>query len=169
MTIRYLCLAFSFLLCSFAAGCNESTGNGNSQASPPAASETAASSADSTEPILTVMPGAAAAINQILDRTGPAARSSHFLRVRVVAGGCQGFMFKLDLDTKTAPDDYSFMASGVRVVVSKGQLETLRGIQIDYVDDNGKQGFTVENPAAKSKEGEAWLASRVLQKNKEAK
>ncbi len=67
-----------------------------------------------------------------------------YLRLQVLPGGCQGFMHKLDLDPATSSDDCICETAGVRVVVFKRQVETLRGTQIDFGDIDGKQGFKVE-------------------------
>jgi iron-sulfur cluster assembly protein len=71
-----------------------------------------------------------------------------YLRLRVVPGGCQGFMHKLDLDPVVSPEDYTFESGGVKVVVLARQIELLRGTTVDFgrSSEGDKVGFKVENP-----------------------
>lgn len=68
-----------------------------------------------------------------------------YLRVRVVPGGCQGYLHKLDLDPKVTAEDYIFETDGITVVVFQRQAEMLRGSRVDYVEKEDQRGFTVDN------------------------
>ena len=114
---------------------------------------------------MTVTPKAAAMIHQHAAELPKG--SKVYLRLRVVPGGCQGFMHKLDLDADVSADDHVCESGGVSVVVFKRQLEMLRRAQVDFGDDDGKQGFKVENPNFKGEGARNWLA--VLEGEKDIK
>lgn len=79
--------------------------------------------------------------------------SKMFLRVRVEAGGCTGFMDKLDLDPNyDAAVDRLIVSQGVRIVVDKRSALYMNGATIDYVKEAGKEGFKVTHPFAKPKD-----------------
>jgi iron-sulfur cluster insertion protein len=108
-------------------------------------------------PAVTVTPKAAAKIREYtVDQ--PEGGKVH-LRIRVVPGGCQGFMQKLDLDPEVTTADQVWESEGVSVVVFKRQLDMLRGALVDFVDEDGKQGFKVENPNFKGEWMAKWQAA----------
>lgn len=106
-------------------------------------------------PVVTLTPKAAAMIAQHTAELSPT--SKVYLRVRVVPGGCQGYMHKLDLDAEVTAADHVGRSEGVSVVTFKRQIEMLRGSQIDFGEENGKQGFKVENPNFKGEGAKKWL------------
>jgi iron-sulfur cluster assembly accessory protein len=94
----------------------------------------------------TVSPRAAIQIQKIVAATGtPAA-----LRVAVLAGGCSGFQYKFDLDTRTAPDDMVIQREGATVIVDPASLDLLAGAELDYRDELMGSYFAVTNPNATS-------------------
>ncbi len=113
--------------------------------------------------VVTVTSRAASVIKKFI------ADSSHagpvHLRVRVVPGGCMGFLHKLDLDSKVFPDDSLSESAGVRVVMLKRQVEMLRGAEVDYGKFDGEQGFKIENPNFKGELAKKWLASLEREKD----
>jgi iron-sulfur cluster insertion protein len=80
-----------------------------------------------------------------------------YLRVRVVAGGCYGFLHKLDLGHDLAPEDHAFSAGGVSAVVYLCQVEMLRGTRIDSIESAKERGFTVKNPNFEGEALKKWL------------
>jgi len=90
-----------------------------------------------------------------------------YMRVRVVPGGCQGYMHKIELDSDVSADDHVGKSAGVSVVAFKLQLKMLQGAQVDFVEENGEQGFKVENPNFKGEGARKWLA--VLEEQKDMK
>jgi iron-sulfur cluster assembly accessory protein len=85
------------------------------------------------------------------------------LRVRVVAGGCCGFLHKLDLDPEVTADDQVLEAGGFAVVVWKRQVEMLRGTRIDYGRDGDRTGFIVKSPNLEGEAAKKWLSLLVEQ------
>jgi iron-sulfur cluster assembly accessory protein len=71
------------------------------------------------------------------------------LRVAVLAGGCNGFQYRFDLD-RAADDDLVVEQGGARVVVDPASLDLLAGAELDYADELMGSYFAVRNPQAKS-------------------
>ena len=71
------------------------------------------------------------------------------LRVAVLAGGCNGFQYKFDLD-QPAADDLLIERDGARVVIDPSSLSLLAGSELDYADELMGAYFAVRNPQAKS-------------------
>jgi iron-sulfur cluster assembly protein len=151
-------------------GCNDSPVSRppNAPLPPTPASTKAAATADEA-PLITVTPKAAATINQIVNQVNAEKGTTErpFLRVRVVPGGCQGFLHKLDLDPDTSPADHRCESQGVRVVFFKRQMEMLRGAEVDFGEENGQVGFKIENPNLKGESAKKWLP--LLEKEKDIK
>ena len=70
------------------------------------------------------------------------------LRVELVPGGCSGFQYGLELDDSTTDLDLVFEDKGVKIIVSKENIQFLKGAKIDYVDSLQGGGFKISNPNA---------------------
>ena len=73
-----------------------------------------------------------------------------FLRVAVLAGGCNGFQYKFDLTDALEDEDAVIEAGPARVLVDPASLEMLAGAELHYTDSLMGSYFTVRNPQAKS-------------------
>ena len=73
-----------------------------------------------------------------------------FLRVAVLAGGCNGFQYKFDLTGELEAEDSVIEAGPARVLVDPASLEMLAGAELHYTDSLMGSYFTVRNPQAKS-------------------
>jgi iron-sulfur cluster insertion protein len=71
------------------------------------------------------------------------------LRVAVLAGGCNGFQYRFDLD-RPAAEDTLIEQEGARVAIDPASLELLAGGELDYADELMGAYFKVNNPQAKS-------------------
>jgi iron-sulfur cluster assembly protein len=154
--------AFSLLITTFLIGCNESPDP--RPKSPPLPSKSAGPiSAVSQQLFVSVTSKAAAAIRQIVLDQGVTEKC--YLRLRVVPGGCQGFMHKLDLDRQVSPEDELCHSNGITVVVFRRQVEMFRGTQVDFGEVDGKEGFKIENPNFKADSAKKWLAALQAEKD----
>ena len=68
----------------------------------------------------------------------------------VSGGGCSGFRYDFDFDSKVNEDDRVFSRDGVGVVIDEVSLELLGGSEIDFVDSLMGGGFSINNPNAVS-------------------
>ncbi|MBI2649685.1 iron-sulfur cluster assembly accessory protein [Candidatus Woesearchaeota archaeon] len=72
------------------------------------------------------------------------------LRVEIVPGGCSGFQYGLELDDSTTDLDLIFEEKGVKIIVSRENMQFLKGAKLDYVDSLQGGGFKISNPNAHS-------------------
>ena len=68
------------------------------------------------------------------------------LRLRVLAGGCSGFSYKLSFEGQAAPDDHILEAFGLRVLVDPKSAPIVAGSTIEFSDALLGGGFKVNNP-----------------------
>lgn len=72
-----------------------------------------------------------------------------FLRIIVEGGGCSGFQYKFDIDTKMQEDDLTFGSNSAKVVIDKVSMEFVDGATVDYHTELIKSGFRIiGNPKA---------------------
>jgi iron-sulfur cluster assembly accessory protein len=100
---------------------------------------------------ITLTEKAAAKVKQIIaDQGSEGTPEKIYLRLRVVGGGCSGFQNKLDLDpVVNAKLDEVSEQHGVPIVVDKRSMMYLTNVTVDYHEDLNRQGFSINNPAAK--------------------
>lgn len=72
------------------------------------------------------------------------------LRVEIIPGGCSGFQYGLELDDSTTDLDLIFEDKDVKIIVSKENMQFLKGAKLDYVDSLQGGGFKISNPNVKS-------------------
>ncbi len=70
------------------------------------------------------------------------------LRIRVVPGGCSGYSYDMIFD-EAAEGDQVFEAHGVKLLVDGESLPLLQGAEIDFKEEIGHEGFTINNPNSK--------------------
>lgn len=76
------------------------------------------------------------------------------LRVRIVGGGCSGFMPKLELVADYSDKhDTLYEVNGIKVVIDKRSTLYLEGAVVDFYQDLNKRGFVVDIPGSKGKCG----------------
>lgn len=72
------------------------------------------------------------------------------LRVRVVAGGCSGFSYRLSFEDVPADDDVIVERFGMRVLVDPASVPIISGSKLEFIDAMLGGGFKVNNPQAVS-------------------
>jgi iron-sulfur cluster assembly accessory protein len=75
------------------------------------------------------------------------------VRLRILAGGCAGLEYKLDLlpkDTPTAAGEREVVSNGVRMLMDLKSAIHVTGSVIDYEDGLLRRGFRIKNPNATS-------------------
>jgi iron-sulfur cluster assembly accessory protein len=70
------------------------------------------------------------------------------LRLRVLAGGCSGFSYKLSFENDQMPDDHVIDAYGLRVLVDPKSAPIVMGSTLEFNDAMLGGGFKVNNPQA---------------------
>jgi len=72
------------------------------------------------------------------------------LRLGTRKSGCSGFAYVVDYADTVGADDTVFESHDVKVVVDRGSLQQLEGIEVDYIKTNAiNQGFEFRNPNVK--------------------
>ena len=69
------------------------------------------------------------------------------LRIAVVGGGCSGFQYALNFDTRKDGDLVTEL-EGVKVFVDEIALPYIAGTTLDYVEGLHNAGFRFDNPRA---------------------
>lgn len=72
----------------------------------------------------------------------------HFVRVRVVSGGCSGLSYKMDFDTELEKDDQIFDDNGVRIVTDLKSFLYLCNTTLAFSGGLDGKGFYFDNPNA---------------------
>ncbi|HLB62379.1 MAG TPA: iron-sulfur cluster assembly accessory protein [Actinomycetota bacterium] len=99
-----------------------------------------------TSPVVWVSDKAARKISALAAKEG---RAEAWLRLRVVAGGCSGFSYRLAFEEGPAPDDHVVEGEGgVRVLVDPASAPIVRGSTLDFNDALLGGGLKVINPQA---------------------
>src|SRR6478609_522125 len=82
-------------------------------------------------PVLTVTEPAALRVRAVAAREG---KPDAFLRIRIVAGGCDGFEYELGLEDGPAETDQVLDQFGLRVLVDPRSAPILEGSTLEYHD-----------------------------------
>jgi iron-sulfur cluster insertion protein len=162
MTARGRLLSCAMLACAALslAGCIGNLPQGNGPDQPASRPTTPQIDASQNDAVFEVTPAAAQKVQEIIregQASGALPKEKLYLRLRVVAGGCCGFLHKIDLDPDVAADDRSFTVGGVSAVVSSRQFEMLCGARVDYVASGKEVGFSVKNPNFEGEALKKWL------------
>ena len=71
------------------------------------------------------------------------------LRLRIIAGGCSGMQYRMDLAETPRPTDAIVAAEDAKVFVDPKSLIYLQGSTLDYEEDLLGGQFKITNPNAK--------------------
>ena len=72
-----------------------------------------------------------------------------FCRVGVKGGGCSGFTYTVDFDSRKTKFDLEFESHGLTCVVDKKSHLYIKGTEIDWSNDLNDRGLRFNNPSAK--------------------
>ena len=81
-------------------------------------------------------------------------RQSSSVRIGIVRTHCmggRGFANKMEFDSPATEDDEVFEYNGIKVCVDRTSLHYLAGSEVDYIEEVGREGFTIHNPNVRSK------------------
>lgn len=70
------------------------------------------------------------------------------LKLQLVGGGCEGFLYDLAYAAAPEPSDQVFESHGVKVFVDDKALAILDGSEIDHASTRLGEGFVFQNPRA---------------------
>ena len=96
-----------------------------------------------TADVLSVTEAAARRVRTMAEREG---RRDACLRLRIVAGGCDGFSYRLSLEDTPVADDNVIAAHGVRVLIDPRSAPLVQGSTLDFSDALLGGGLKVRNP-----------------------
>ena len=108
-------------------------------------SDTELQSTGDGRPTITVTEKAARRVLAVAEREG---RADACLRVRVTAGGCDGFTYELGLEDRPAETDEVFDEHGLRVVIDPRSAPILKGSILEFNDVMLGGGLKIYNPQA---------------------
>lgn len=101
-------------------------------------------STGNVEPVLKLTDNCVNKVNEICSK----AKEPTYLRIVVDGGGCSGFQYKFELDTKLNDDDVTFGPTK-KVIVDAISLDYCAGSTLDYQVELIKSGFRMlNNPKA---------------------
>jgi iron-sulfur cluster assembly protein len=104
-----------------------------------------AMSTETQEQVVGVTHRAAEKAISLAQREG---RAGAYLRLRVLAGGCSGFSYKLSFEDQPQADDHVLEAYGLTVLVDPKSAPIVKGSTIEFNDALLGGGFKVNNPQA---------------------
>ena len=71
------------------------------------------------------------------------------VRVGVKGGGCSGFTYTVDFDSRKSKFDLEFESFGLYVLVDKKSHLYIKDTEIDWSNDLNDRGLKFNNPSAK--------------------
>lgn len=89
-----------------------------------------------------------AAANRVRTLAEREQRPAPYIRLRVTAGGCSGFSYKLSLEDQAAEDDLIVEGHGVRALIDPRSAPIVQGSVLDFSDALLGGGLKVRNPNA---------------------
>lgn len=97
-------------------------------------------------PVVTLTPRAIAKIKSFSANDPQSVGKS--LRILLEAGGCSGYQYGFKYDEKKE-GDHVISSDGILVLIDSKSAELLRGSTIDYKEELGSEGFSIQNPQVK--------------------
>jgi iron-sulfur cluster assembly protein len=101
----------------------------------------------SERPTLRLTERAVTQVKSIIEAQG---FEGHYLVVRVVPAGCNGFGYDLNLVKDHRPDDLVWEQDGVKIATDPMSVQYLNGTEVDFASGLQGAGFKFQNPNARS-------------------
>jgi iron-sulfur cluster assembly accessory protein len=73
------------------------------------------------------------------------------LKLQIVGGGCEGYLYDLLFVEGPEPEDREFQSQGIRLYVDERALPALDGTTIDHANTRLGPGLVFINPRARSR------------------
>ena len=102
-------------------------------------------STETQTPVVAITEPAARRVRAVAAREG---KPDAFLRIRIVAGGCDGFEYEMGLEESAAETDQVLEEYGLRVLIDPRSAPILQGSTLEYHDLMLGGGLKVVNPQA---------------------
>jgi len=93
------------------------------------------------------------AVSRIKELATQSGDGKNCFRITVLGGGCSGFQYKFDMDSKISDKDIVFERCGVSVVIDDLSIGFLENSKLDFIEDLGSAAFEIKNPNATAKCG----------------
>ena len=71
-------------------------------------------------------------------------KEKKYFRITVQGGGCSGFKYNFDFDSKSNSDDVIFN----KAIIDKSSLEIIMGSEVDFKKEMIGESFVINNPKA---------------------
>ena len=88
------------------------------------------------------------AIKKVKDIMKAENKEGEILRVSVLAGGCSGYTYDLEVIPQAQKSDIIMRQDNVQIAVDKESTEFLNNTIIDFIDTLNESGFKFNNPNA---------------------
>jgi len=98
-------------------------------------------------PVITLTEAAAKEIRKIKAENGLGDEVP--VRIGIKGGGCSGFTYTFDFDSKRSKFDLEFESHGMKVVVDKKSHLYIDGTEVDWSYSLMDRGLKFKNPSAK--------------------
>jgi iron-sulfur cluster assembly protein len=95
--------------------------------------------------LISLTPSAIQAVRELMEKRG---LDGYALRIFVSGGGCAGLQYGMALEGNSREEDSKIEFDDVKVVIDEVSIDYLRGVKVDYVEDEIGGGFKIENPNA---------------------
>lgn len=109
--------------------------------------EATAVMAPKEKPQVTVTPNAVRRIRVLRQKEN---RPEAALRLRIIAGGCSGMQYRMDLAETPRSTDLIITEADAKVFVDPKSMAYLQGSTLDYEEDLLGGQFKIKNPNAKT-------------------
>lgn len=86
------------------------------------------------------------ALNKVKEIMNKEKKENSTLRISILAGGCSGYVYDMEIIDKPIKGDLNFKQEGLNIAVAQNSLDYLNGISVDFVDTLNESGFKFHNP-----------------------